>query len=815
MKRKANGSLLLPFLGILSFTPVAHATSYLEEILVTAQKREQSAQDIPVSVTAYSGEQLAELGITDAFDLQNTAPGLIVSQNQTATTSNFNIRGIGTGGQNFGLESSVGLYVDGIYRARQSSVINQLVDVEKVQVLRGPQGTLFGRNTPSGAILIDSVKPSHEAGGYVNVTAGNYGLLSIDGAYGGSIIDDVLAFRATIFNADRDGYVEAVGIGEDEVNDRNRSGARFQFAYTPSDVFSARLIVDYSEIDEICCAAVTKQNNFVGFAGQLGTDSLLTLLGGSIVPQSQLEDFRVALNQLPRSSNEDSGISLEMNWDVKGGKLTSITSYRAFDTVDDIDGDFSNVPLFSRVNDAEQDAFSQEVRYTVEGDKLDYVVGGYYFSQELESSTETFSDSLFSSFLLADPTAAGLVSSYNALNSALGGVLPGVANPLPPGSSARNFMSQDHDAFALFGQLDYDLDTDLKLTLGLRYTEESKDLNGRFEQDNTGPLLDLAGLAVGNPSSLVALGFPGWGYAGPITEIGARAGINETLDDDQVTGTIKLTWAPDDEAIYYASYSTGYKSGGTNTDRINPAFDTVFDAETSTTFELGMKRDFPDQNLRLNFTLHYSQTEDLQTNSFAGNGFNLINAGEVEAKGGEFEFWWYPSETLKLSGAFVYNDAEYKSFDSANCQISNFFITGQVDPGAPVVNGVPNLSGGCSRTGEGIQVNPEEVFIVSLTKDFVLADKQAYFHADYNHRSDQLHDGDNDPLKQQDSYGLLNLKAGVFLDDDESTEIALWGRNVTDEFYYLQAFSVPLQTGKVNVYPGEPRTYGISITKKF
>ena len=814
--KKKNASVVLPLLGILSFGSVAQASnSYLEEILVTAQKREQSAQSIPVSVSAFSGEQLAEFGITDAFDLQNTTPGLIVSQNQTATTSNFNIRGIGTGGNNFGLESSVGLYVDGIYRARQSSVINQLVDVEQVQVLRGPQGTLFGRNTPSGAILIDSVAPSHDKGGYVNITAGNYGLLSIDGAFGGSLVEDVLAYRATIFNADRDGYVEAVGIGEDEVNDRNRTGGRLQFLYTPNDIFSAKVIADYSEIDEICCAAVTKQNNFFGFTGQPGTDFLLTAVGGNVITQDQLEDLRVSLNQLPSSSNEDSGISLEMSWDLEIGELTSISAFRMFDTIDDIDGDFSNVPLFSRINDAKQDSFSQEVRLTVDGDRFDYVIGGYYFTQELESLTQTFSDSLFSTFFLADPSAAALVSSYAALNAALGGSLPPVANPLPAGSSARNFMFQDHDAFAIFGQLDYDLQEDLQLTVGLRYTDESKELRGRFEQDNTGPLLDLRGLAFGDPTSLVALAFPGWGYAGPITEIGARADINETLDDDQLTGTVKLTWSPDDDSIYYVSYGTGYKSGGTNTDRINPAFDTLFDAETSSTFELGMKRDFPDQNLRVNVTLHYTETEDLQTNSFAGNGFNLINAGEVEAKGGELEFWWYPSDTLKLSGAFVYNDAEYKSFDSANCQISNFFINGQIDPGAPIVNGVPNLSGGCSRTGEGIQTNPEEVFILSITKDFNLGGNEAYFHADYNHRADQLHDGDNDPIKEQDSYGLLNLKAGVFLGEDNDTEIALWGRNVTDEFYYLQAFSVPLQTGKVNVYPGEPRTYGISITKKF
>lgn len=241
--------------------PGSLAQTVLEEIVITAQKREQSIQDVPIAVTALSGEELLRNGISDVFDLQQSTPGLTVAQNQNSTTSNFSIRGVGTSGSNFGLESSVGLYVDGIYRARQSSMINEMVDMERVEVVRGPQGTLFGRNSPSGAVLMYTKKPSHEFGGYLNLSMGNYDQRSINGAIGGSVKEDVLAYRLTGFMTDRDGYADDKYLGDELLNDRDRQGFRLQFLYTPSDDFSARLIIDHSKIDEVCCAAVTLRNN--------------------------------------------------------------------------------------------------------------------------------------------------------------------------------------------------------------------------------------------------------------------------------------------------------------------------------------------------------------------------------------------------------------------------------------------------------------------------------------------------------------------------------------------------------------------------
>ncbi|MEH6583597.1 MAG: TonB-dependent receptor plug domain-containing protein, partial [Halioglobus sp.] len=232
------------FLACCTLVAPAVQAQMLEEVIVTAQKREQNLQDVPIAVSAFTGEMLAESGVKDIIDLQASVPSLRVGTEQTSTASSFSIRGVFTSGQNFGLESSVGLYVDGVYRARQGSMINNLVDVAGVEVLRGPQGTLFGRNTPSGAVSIYSVKPDHEGSGFIEGTYGEFDLLSASGAKSFSVVEDVLALRATGFITTRDGAVDSVNFGDEMVNDRDRWGVRLQGLYTPTDDLSIQIIAD-------------------------------------------------------------------------------------------------------------------------------------------------------------------------------------------------------------------------------------------------------------------------------------------------------------------------------------------------------------------------------------------------------------------------------------------------------------------------------------------------------------------------------------------------------------------------------------------
>ena len=802
----------------LSTTMVAQAA--LEEIVVVAQKREQSMQDVPVAVTAISGAQLAELGITDVFDLQQSTPGLIVEQNQTATTSNFSIRGVGTSGQNFGLESSVGLYVNGVYQSRQSSMINDMVDLESVEVLRGPQGTLFGRNTPSGAVLMQTVAPSHESSGFVELGVGNADLRTISGAVGGSLIEDILAFRITGFNTDRDGYVDALGVGENVVNDRNRHGVRGQLLLTPNDDVSVRINVDYAEIDELCCAAATVRNNFFAVNGAPLSDSLLTLLGVPLVSENQVFDDVVRVNQLPVSQNETNGISAEINWNLdSGGTLTSITAFRSFDSVDVTDVDFSAAQLFDNTRTGESDVFTQEFRFTNNGDTLNYIVGAYYYNQDLDSTSSFDLGSTFNPLLLSNPDIAAIVGGLNGLSALTGGALPRVAAPFAPNAFSRDEFQQDQQAWAIFGQLDYRLTEELTLTAGLRFTDESKDVNGVFTQSSVGSAADFnaigrnlvlagLGLAAPDPALFAPMYRPGWGHSA-VPIIGPRPDVAATLEDDQITGTIKLSWFANDTTMLYASYGTGYKSGGTNTDRILVTQSQLFDAETSDSFEVGVKTEFPNQNLRLNVALYLTTFDDFQTNSFAGGGFNLSNAGEMEAQGLEVELYWVPMDDLDISAGYAYNDATFKTHVNANCWIATPLLTGQPDPGASAGNPF------CDRSGDRINPNPEHFFTVAATKTFSIGSfMSAYAHADYNYRSNQFQDGNVDPIKLQSGYGLFNASLGVILEESD-IDIKLWARNLFDEDYFGTHFDAPLQDGKVNAYIREPRTFGLTVRKNF
>lgn len=250
MNRYLN-SLTLPLAVAMAVGTVDAKAQALEEVIVTAQKREQSLQDVPIAVAAFSNEMLQKAGVKDMFELQANDPSLVVGQGHNASTSSFGIRGVFTSSNNFGLESSVGLYVDGVYRARQGSMLNDLVDIGRIEILRGPQGTLFGRNTPAGAISVFSVEPDFEGTGYLQVEGGEYSLLSGQGAKSFTVIEDILATRVTGFYTERDGTISDVSLGDDKINDRDRWGVRLQALWTPTDELSVHVIADHSEIDEV------------------------------------------------------------------------------------------------------------------------------------------------------------------------------------------------------------------------------------------------------------------------------------------------------------------------------------------------------------------------------------------------------------------------------------------------------------------------------------------------------------------------------------------------------------------------------------
>lgn len=771
----------LPLLiAALAAAPYAQSQGALEEVIVTAQKREQNMQDVPIAVSAFTGEALEQAGIRDVYELQVNAPSLIVTASQSATTASFSIRGVFTSSQNLGLESSVGLYVDEVYRARQSSMINNLIDVASVEVLRGPQGTLFGRNTPSGAVAVRSVRPDHEGSGFIEATVGEFDLFSASGAMSFSAIEDVLAFRVTGFGMQRDGFIDDIALGDESINDRDRWGGRVQALWTPTDDLTVHVIADYSEIDEICCAAGAWRNNLEadslapGSPPKTGTDAWVeNVIGGTILRGEDFYDYEVGYSQLPTSENDDGGLSVQVDWQTDNFLLTSITAYREFNSLDDIDADFLDIDALERVVDAEQTQFSQELRISHQYERFSYVAGLYYFQQDLDSVTTT---------TVGEDTSALVTGLLN---------FPVPPTAFPAETGGVDIATQDNKSYAVFGQVDFNLTEDLMLTAGLRWTNEDKDMQNLFTEDASDSL-DFTS--------------PGWGFW-LFPPLSPRDDVDEQIDDDQVTGTIKLTWFAFDSVMFYASYGTGYKAGGVNTDRIDQALDVVFDAETAESYEVGMKADFPDQALRVNLALHRTDTDDLQTISFQGAGFALQNAGVAKTQGLEADITWQPTEPLSLRLAYAYNDGEYEDFEQGDCWVSTPWHSDQPDPGQ-------NEDGSCDRSGGLLSGNPENVAVVSGNYDFTLGANSGYLYAEYIYTDERMTDVNNDPGKLDGSYGLVNLRAGLLLERWD-LDIALWGRNITDEDYTTTIADAVVQDGRLNAYYNEPFTWGLTARKRF
>lgn len=768
--------------------PSAFALGELEEVIVTAQKREQSLQDVPVAVSAFNAEMLQQSGVKDMFDLQANAPSLIVSQNQTSTTTTFSIRGIFTSSQNFGLEPSVGLYVDGVYRARQGSMINNLVDVASVEVLRGPQGTLFGRNTPAGAIQINSVAPDFDGSGFIEATAGDLDLQSANGAKSFTVIEDVLAVRATGFIMERDGYVDWINQGEkddDAINDRDRWGLRFQALYTPTDDLTILFIGDHSEVDETCCAVGSYKNNFIQTEvvpsqepAITGTDTNIAGLGGTVIDQNDFYDYGVSVARKPESDNEDEGVSLKVDWQTDNFLLTSISAYRTHDSYDNADIVFNDLDGAYRINDASQDQYTQEFRISDSGEKLSYVAGLYYYYQELDNNRSTTVGEDLAGMLGAPPTF------------------------FIAGTGSFDTSEQEHTSYAAFGQVDYNLRDNLVLTAGLRWTYEDKSIDNTYTQDF--PI-------EGNP--LANVGFTLFPPLSPQDD------LHEDFDDDKITGTIKLSWFMNDDIMFYGSYGTGYKSGGANADRINTDLNDggitpLFDAEESDSYELGMKADFPEQALRANVALHYTTTDDLQTVSFQGGGFALENAGSAETYGLEMDLSWLPTDSTTLTLAYAYNHGEYEDFERGPCWTSTAWHQGY-DDGIGAADPAADENGYCDRSGGDISGNPENVVVFTGNQEFNLTDSiTGFVYGEYIFTDERMTDVNNDPAKEDDSYDAVNLRAGLVYEPWDA-QVTLWGRNVFDEDATNTIADAPGQAGRLVGYFQETATWGLTVRKDF
>lgn len=505
-------------------TGAAHAQ--IDEITVTAQKREQTLQETPVSVAVVTDEQIEQSQIRDAADLMTLVPSLRVAEFASSTNTEFALRGIGTSSFNPGLEPSVGVFVDGVYRPRTGSAINDLISVERVEVIRGPQSTLFGRNTPAGVVSIITKQPEYDFGAEGELTAGNYGQFIAKGSITGPIVEGLMAGRFDASYHTNDGYLEDVTDGS-QINNRDRQTYRGQLLIEPGENTSIRIIGDYGVIDENCCAAPFAFYDPIDQAALVG-------LGGTALPADPF-DGDIAIDGDVRTELKTSGISGELNHDFDTFTFTSITAYRHYDEDQLFDADFSDLDLVStRAITNEYDSFTQEFRFASTGSNfIDWMAGAFYYKNELEYTNATpygadaraFFD--FASAPQVAPIVAGL-----GLPPGLGGVsllefflnnnnAAGVGNfvPLPSGNAslptvpAEGFISTQHgliseaynydtEAVSIFGKLDFNLTDKLTMTVGARYAEEDKDMETSI--NNPDPISAFSFVDVGQDLRLVS-----------------------------------------------------------------------------------------------------------------------------------------------------------------------------------------------------------------------------------------------------------------------------------------------------------------------
>lgn len=670
-----------PVLGVLSGMAISPLVSSqaLEEVVVTAQKREQSVQEVPVAVTAYTAENLRDLGVTRIEDLSVTNPSFYINpQNNKVSVSGMAIRGVATAGVNPAFEGSVGVYIDGVYRSRPGMAMSTFNDIGTLEILRGPQGTLFGKNNTAGALVLSSARPTKEFESMARVELGNYDKQKFSGYVSGAINDGLL-MRFSALSDKRDGFVDNPFTGNDTQNIDTQS-YKYQVEWQAADRLDLRVIADYTEMDELCCYGRTGRVDPEGDRARSPSidDMYASWTGGApwytdspANPGSSTGDTfeRNNANNVDGSDeSEDWGVVLDLNYDIGDSlALRSVTAYRDY-TNEQKDGDWDFGPDdFGADYDQlfEFETFSQE--FSLSGNMAvgdvttDYVLGLYYSKEDLhyrlEAGDGEYTGELFQ-FLLAG-TGLDLLPADVLSN---------------PGTLHNNTaFDQDNEVAAVFGHFIFGLTDSLNLVIGARYSDETKDL------DRT----NLFGDSLETYYQLSA-NQVGWMALGANTPGVSR---KMKIEEEEPTWTLGLQYFTDDDTQIYGTYSRGFKSGGidmladaggglvsianlesapTTPEEVilTSLTDPSYSSEIVDAYELGIKTDYMDGRGRLNVALFYNEYDDIQFVLYTGSQFVTQNAESSEVLGIEIENSFAISDHLTSQLSVTYLDkAEYSEDD--------------------------------------------------------------------------------------------------------------------------------------------------------
>lgn len=830
-----NYCLLFGALTAAFTAPVlAQSSDPIEEVLVTATKREQTLQSVPLAVSVVSEKTILQAQINDIMDLQGMVPSLRVTQLQTTGNTNFIIRGFGNGANNPGIEPSVGVFIDGVYRSRSASALSDLPDLERIEVLRGPQSTLFGKNASAGVINVVTSAPDMEAfGGNASITYGNYNELLVKGDITGPISEQV-GFSLSAGSNTRDGYYENLVTGK-ELNERDRWGVRGQLLFLPTDDITLRFIADYDKLDERCCGVANLR------AGP--TAAAVALVGGQLVPNDAFA-YENYYDFDPDNEIENWGVSLQGDFNFASDLLlTSITSYREQSRYDNADVDFTSAELVGlNSNNTDIETFTQELRLTQAIDNFEWLLGAFYFSESVSYDNALTYDSAFRPY--ADILSRGGVTQVERLLQAFGLLPPGQVF-FAPGQGSSEFTGQDDDTISLFGQGDWNFAEKWTLTGGLNYTKVKKD--AFVNAINTDVFSAVSMPAVGFAATFFQLtGLPptpaniaanpqAAAIAGQIsvTPCTPQTGpvCNPTLalqplqflppfldypnsvengksNDHKTTWTAVLAYEVNDAINVYARAATGFKATSWNLSRDSRPF--AYDIppllqaglgvpnlrpgtryagpETATVYELGFKGNWDTADLYL--AVFDQEIDGFQSNIFTGTGFVLANAGKQSTKGLEIESNWTPNESWQLTFAGTFLDPKYDSFVNGSG-----------------VNGPEDLSG---TTPAGIH---KITLDGSVTYYFPLGSVESFVRGEYTF-ADKIQVIENVP-EDIASRKVSTFNASLGFAWTNGLELILWGRNIFDDEYLLSAFPSVAQAGSYSGYPNQPRTYGATLRVAF
>ncbi|KKI18860.1 TonB-dependent receptor [Sphingomonas sp. Ag1] len=851
----AAGSVQQPQSAPAADTDLDQSQTGAGDIVVTATRRAERLADVPIAVSAVSQASLQNSGANDIRGVVQLAPSLLISSTGSEANASARIRGIGTVGDNPGLESSVAVFIDGVYRSRTGSGLNDIGEVDRIEVLRGPQGTLSGRNASAGAINVYTKAPSQTFGGYVEGTYGNYDNVRIAGAITGPVVEDVLSFRLDGVWNKRDGFYRDV-VNDTDYNNRNRWFVRGQLLFEPTTDLSVRLIGDYTWRDEKCCGAVyvdlREKQAVPGQPGEVTINpagnrivDVLQSLGGVFPSAGDPYNRRIAFSPGRAYSNEtkDYGGSMQIDYNFGNASLTSITAYREYKAGNAADIDYGNVDLGYRADDGRAfrqfHTFTQEVRLqgSLFDDRLDWLVGGFYSNEDLVIGDNLQFGSQYGAFAacrivatvspvaaLRNPAAPGCLSPAGTatLSGAFGPIAgPALLNGLRTLSTLNNLGDrnaryyQDSENYAFFTHNIFKLTDTLSITAGLRWTHESKDFRANFDNNNTvcPQLQQGLGPLLANPATAaLAGGIITLGCTGNSSTALNGLDLRNSFDESEFTGTGVISWKPTRDLMVYASYSRGYKAGGYNLDRseLAPnAFTPVtnagaarlrFDPELVNSYEAGIK--YATRQFTANLTVFRSDFENFQLNTFNGTNFVVQNIGSC---------------SVSLNGADQDNSAT-----TGAC-------SGDVGPGVrsqgvelelgiyPARNFAVNLGYTLADTkfrrnlvgsasgepldpalfllaGRQMSNAPRNVVTssVSWTPEIGDSGLSALFYVDGRLSSDYNTGSDLFIEKEQDGFFVMNARIGL-RGLDSNWAIEAFAQNLLNENYQQVAFNAPFQ----------------------